>query len=90
MKELSKYVQTKNSWDKMFNKSFRPLSLIFIEDRQLLARMLSNDLSPENLTCDGELPRAQVITRKRLLDKAAEQLLALDPSVKMYEFNTGE
>jgi len=36
------------------------------------------------------LPRAQVLARKRLLEKAAEQLLALDPSVKMYEFYTGE
>ena len=77
MKELSKYVQTKNSWDKMFNKSFRPLSLIFIEDRQLLARMLSNDLSPENLTCDGEAPahlvyakRSKLSTRLNYLCKA--------------------
>jgi len=83
MKELSKYVQTKNSWDKMFNKSFRPLSLIFVEDRQLLARMLSNDLSPENLSCDGELPMAEVIARTRFLKKVASQLKAMDPSIQI-------
>ena len=85
MKELSKYVQTKNSWDKMFNKSFRPLSLIFIEDRQLLARMLSNDLSPENLSCDGELPMAEVIARSRFLKKVASQLKAMDPSLQIHD-----
>lgn len=85
MKELSKYVQTKNSWDKIFNKSFRPLSLIFIEDRQLLARMLSNDLSPENLSCDGELPMAEVIARSRFLEKVASQLKAMDPSLQIHD-----
>ena len=85
MKELSKYVQTKNSWDKMFNKSFRPLSLIFIEDRQLLARMLSNDLSPENLSCDGELPMAEIIARSRFLKKVASQLKAMDPSLQIHD-----
>jgi hypothetical protein len=83
MKELSKYVQTKNSWDKMFNKSFRPLNLIFVEDRQLLARMLSSDLSPENLSCDGELPMAEVIARARFLKKVASQLKAMDPSIQI-------
>jgi hypothetical protein len=83
MKELNKYVQTKNSWDKMFNKSFRPLSLIFVEDRQLLARMLSSDLSPENLSCDGELPMAEVIARARFLKKVASQLKAMDPSIQI-------
>ena len=85
MKELNKYVQTKNSWDKMFNKSFRPLSLIFVEDRQLLANMLSNDLSPENLSCDGELPMAEVISRSRFLKKVASQLKAMDPSIQIHD-----
>ena len=88
MKDLIQYVAQKNKWNAIFKGN--QYSLNSHADRQAIAECLDSDLSPENLTCDGELPRAQVITRKRLLDKAAEQLLALDPSVKMYEFYTGE
>ena len=88
MKDLIQYVAQKNKWNAIFKGD--QYSLNSPADRQAIASCIDFDLSPENLTCDGELPRAQVITRKRLLDKAAEQLLALDPSVKMYEFYTGE
>ena len=84
MKELKEYVNQKNSWNAIFNK--KGLSLTSSEDRQRIADMIDSDLSPENLTCDGELPRSTVIARKRELDKVAKQLLALDPSIKMYEF----
>ena len=88
MKDLNQYVAQKNKWNAIFMGDQYFLNSAI--DRQAIAACIDFDLSPENLTCDGELPRAQVITRKRLLEKAAEQLLALDPSVKMYEFNTGE
>ena len=88
MKDLNQYVAQKNKWNAIFmgDQYFLNSAL----DRQAIAACIDFDLSPENLTCDGELPPAQVIARKRLLEKAAEQLLALDPSVKMYEFYTGE
>ena len=86
MKELKAYVDRKNAFNKCFNKNARGLNITFSEDRQRIADMLDSDLSPENLTCDGELPRSTVIARKRELDKVAKQLLALDPSIKMYEF----
>jgi len=38
------------------------------------------------LTCDGELPRAQVQARYKALRAAASQLQALDPSVSFYEY----
>jgi hypothetical protein len=88
MKELNQYVARKNEWNAMFKGRVYDLSITL--DRQLIADALDADLSPENLTCDGELPRAQVIARKKFLDKAAEQMLKLDPTVKMYEFYTGE
>ena len=84
MNELKKYVENKNRWNLIFNK--RSYDLAIAADRQSIANSLDSDLSPENLTCDGELSRSQVIQRKRFYDKAAEQLLALDPSVKMYEY----
>ena len=86
MKELKAYVDRKNAFSKCFNKNARGLNITSAEDRQRIADMLDSDLSPENLTCDGELPRSTVIARKRELDKAAKQLLALDPTVKFYEY----
>jgi preprotein translocase subunit YajC len=38
---------------------------------------IENDLSPENLTCDGELPRSQVLAKSRELHKALAEVQAL-------------
>ena len=84
MKELKAYVDQRNSWNAIFNK--KGLSLASAEDRQKIANTIDSDLSPENLTCDGELPRATVIARHKQLTKVAKQLLALDPTVKFYEY----
>jgi len=88
MKDLKQYVENKNRWNLIFNG--RCFDLAVAADRQRIADALDADLSPENLTCDGELPRAEVIARAKFLNKAEVQLLALDPSIKMYEFYTGE
>ena len=84
MKELKQYVLQKNEWNAIFNRG--QYTLESAADRQAIADSIDAALSPENLTCDGELPRAQVIARKKFLDRAAAQLLALDPAVKMYEY----
>jgi hypothetical protein len=84
MKELKAYVENKNRWNLIFSN--RCYDLAVAADRQRIADALDADLSPENLTCDGEMSRAQVISRKKFLDAAAKQLLALDPSVKFYEY----
>ena len=84
MKELKEYVARKNKWNAIFMGD--QYTLESAADRQRIADMLDSDLSPENLTCDGELPRAQVISRKKFLDAAAKQLQALDPSVQMYVY----
>ncbi len=85
MKDLNQYVARKNEWNAMFKGRVYDLSIAL--DRQAIANSIDADLSPENLTCDGELPRAQVIARAKFLNKAAEQLMMLDPTVKMYEYN---
>ena len=84
MKELKEYVARKNKWNAIFMGD--QYTLDNAADRQRIADMLDADLSPENLTCDGELPRAQVIARKRTLDKVVVQLLALDPAVQIYVY----
>jgi len=84
MKDLKQYVENKNRWNLIFNNPCYDLESA--ADRQRIADALDADLSPENLTCDGELSRAQVISRKKFLDAAAKQLQALDPTVKMYDY----
>ena len=81
---LTAYVDRKNSFAKIFGS--RQLSLQNAADRQAIADSIDADLSPENLTCDGELSRTQVQARYKALTKAAKELQKLDPSVKFYEF----
>jgi hypothetical protein len=81
---LQKYVADKNRFHAMFNTP--AVDLNYGPDRQKVAYWLDSDLSPENLTCDGERPRAQVASRYKMLTKAAKELKALDPSVTFCEF----
>jgi hypothetical protein len=81
---LTAYVDRKNAFAKIFGS--RQLSLQNAADRQAIADSIDSDLSPENLTCDGELSRSQVQARYKALTKAAKELQKLDPSVKFYEF----
>jgi hypothetical protein len=57
-----------------------------------VAACLDSDLSPENLTCDGELSRAEIVQRHRVLTAAAAELARLDPvaAKAIYELYTGE
>ena len=60
--------------------------------RQTVAACLDSDLSPENLTCDGELSRAEIARRYKELTSAATELARLDPvaAEAIYELYTGE
>lgn len=82
---IEKYVEQKNSWGKLFGS--KPLSLLNAKDRQKIADSIDADLSPENLTCDGELPAVQVRQRHAYLVRCAEELLSIDPAVTFYEFS---
>ena len=81
---LEAYVEQKNSWGKIFGQ--KPLSLLNAKDRQKIANSIDSDLSPENLTCDGELSRSTVQAKYRMLTRAAEELRSIDPSVTFYEY----
>ena len=80
---LEQYVEQRNKFNAIFGKE--PLSLLKAEDRQRIADMIDGALSPENLTCDGELPRSVVQLKMRNLTRCAEELLSIDPSVTFYE-----
>ena len=87
MKELKAYVDQKNKWNQLFNKNSSGLDITRPSDRQRVASMIDAELSPENLTCDGELPAARVRARHRQLTTVARQLMSIDSTVKFYEFS---
>lgn len=82
MRTLQAYVDSKNKWRAVFGKG--PLSLDSATDRQRIAETIDAELSPENLTCDGELSHTEVQRRYKELTTAAKQLVELDPSVRQY------
>ena len=83
MKSLQKYLDQKNQWNAIFGGK----PMMIGQDNQRIADMIDSELSPENLTCDGELSRSQVQARYRQLTAAAQELRSLDPTVKFYEFS---
>jgi len=86
MKALEKFIEQKNHWNSFFKGEQYEIKTA--KGRQRVADMIDSALSPENLTCDGELPRSQVQARYKELMTAAKQLKKLDPSVTFYEYET--
>ncbi len=84
MKALAKFVEQRNAFNKMFGN--KELKLIDAADRQKIADIIDSALSPENLSCDGELSASQVRARYKELTTVARELQQLDPNVKFYEF----
>jgi hypothetical protein len=80
---IESYVERKNAWQKIFKG--RQYSLLSAVDRQAIANSLDADLSPENLTCDGELSGAAVRAKQNYLLRCANELVSIDPSVTFYE-----
>ena len=85
MKALEKFIEQKNHWNSFFKGE--QYEIATAKGRQRVADMIDSALSPENLTCDGELPRSEVQRRYRELMTAAKQLKKLDPSVTFYEYS---
>ena len=82
---LEAFVEQENRWGAIFGN--KPLSLLNAKDRQAIANSIDSELSPENLTCDGELSPGAVRQRQAFLFRVAEELISIDPSVTFYEFN---
>lgn len=85
MDNLNALVQERNEWRALGKRE--PLDMNSSEDRQTMACYIDNSLSPENLTCDGELRGPQLRAKEKRLIGAAEELLKLDPSVKFSEYS---
>lgn len=80
---IEKYVEQKNAWRKIFGDP--PLSLMF--DAKEIGEMIDSDLSPENLSCDGEIPASQVRARRAHMERIASEFRALHPNIVLYEFS---
>jgi hypothetical protein len=85
MQALAKFIEQKNHWNSFFKGEQYEIQTS--QGRQRVADMIDSALSPENLTCDGELPRAEVNRRYKELMTAARQLRQLDPKVSFYEYS---
>ena len=85
MQALRKFIEQKNHWNSFFQGE--QYEIATAAGRQRVADMIDSALSPENLTCDGELSRTEVQRRYRELITAAKQLKKLDPSVTFYEYS---
>ena len=88
MKALNSWINHQNKWNNLFSGNTVVYEVTTAAGRRRVAQAIDCALSPENLTCDGELPRAEVNRRYRELTAAAKDLVKLDPSMAqhMYEF----
>jgi hypothetical protein len=85
MKALQEFIAQKNHWNSFFKGE--QYEIATAKGRQRVADMIDAALSPENLTCDGELSRTEVNRRYKELMTAAKQLKKLDPKVSFYEYD---
>jgi len=88
MKALQAYIDRQNKWNAMFG-NHTPYEVATAAGRKRVAEMIDCALSPENLSCDGELSRSQVQARYRELNGAARDLVRLDPTVAQYMYEFG-
>jgi len=84
MKALENFIAQKNHWNSFFKGEQYEIQTA--QGRQRVADMIDNALSPENLTCDGELSRTEVNRRYKELSTAAKQSKKMDPNVTFYEW----
>ena len=91
MRALTTFIDNKNRYASPFRgQRTEPVYEVqTAAGRKRVAEMIDSDLSPENLSCDGELPRAEVNRRYRELTAAAKDLVKLDPTVAQYMYEFG-
>ena len=90
MKALQAYIDQQNKWNSLFSGNKVVYEVSTAKGREFVARNIDAALSPENLSCDGELPRAEVARRYRALTTAAQDLVKLDPSMAQFMYEFGE
>lgn len=74
MDQLAQYIQHHNALAELFGGTKFDLNTLTKDDCLELLGAIEGDLSPENLTCDGELPYDEVSRRAGYLEAAQRQL----------------
>jgi len=92
MNSLLRFLENENTWLKTHEGIWKKIGppkfeVETPEGRQRVADSIDSQLSPENLTCDGELSVGEINARYKYLTAAAADLRKLDPSVKFWEYS---
>ena len=85
IKTIEEYVAQKNAFRSLFKQPL--FSLLNASDRQYIASMLDSDISPENITCDGERSRKDVQRLYNFYNRAAQELASIDSDLVFAEFD---
>jgi len=84
MKSLEMYVEQKNRLHKFF--MIAPYSLSNAADRQSIADHLVADMSPENISCDGEIRGTALRAKAECLNLCVKELCSIDSTVKFQSY----
>jgi hypothetical protein len=84
MKYLKEFVDRENAWRSLLN--YPAIDITTPKGLEMLAATLRGKLSPENLTCDGEVRGAELQSKVRYLERVQKDLIRIDPSFKNYDF----
>ena len=87
MKALNAWIDQQNQWASIWKHTQYEVQTA--AGRKRVAEAIDSALSPENLSCDGELPMTQVRARYRALTGAATDLVKLDPTMAQYMYEFG-
>lgn len=83
MKHLTKYVDQLNFTNRLFKKPLLDVNKLSHTDIDHICSRLNSDFSPENLTHDGELSRAQVQQRVKFLNGVVSDLQKLGYNIQL-------
>ena len=82
MSALQEFINQKNRWYTLIGEE--EFEVATARGRQRVGDQINHDLSPENLSCDGELSRNEVVARYRTLIDAAYEMVKIDRRVIIY------
>ena len=81
---LAAFISQRNRIRTMFGEMLLDHNNLTAADKQSLALDLQSALSPESLTCDGELRGAKLTAKAAMLNKARTELEAMGVNVSAY------
>lgn len=79
---ISKTMRHLKQYIARLNRRKEPFDLTCPKERRWLFNELQNDLSPENLCCDGEISVSEARSKEQFLLAVEDELLQIDPSLK--------